>query len=85
MSKLKNKAKFVKYLMKEGIAKDEAIQIVKGLNEAPDHDLFKKLYKIDDMIIKLMMKYTAKADVKKVAHSWMAGLHAKLKKHGIKI
>ncbi len=55
------------------------------LSEGPDADLFKKLGKVDDMIIKLMMKYTAKADVQKIARSWMLGLHAKLKKHGIKI
>ena len=57
----------------------------KSVNEGPDADLFKKLGKVDDMIIKLLMQYTAKADVHKIAHSWMAGLHAKIKKHGIKI
>ena len=56
-----------------------------SVNEAPDHDLFKKLKKVDDQIIKLLMHYTAKADVGAVARSWMAGLHAKLKKVGIKI
>ena len=56
-----------------------------SLNEAPDHDLFKKLNKVDDQIIKLLMNYTAKANVPAVARSWMMGLHAKLKKVGIKI
>ena len=56
-----------------------------SVNEAPDHDLFKKLKKVDDQIIKLLMNYTAKADVGAVARSWMMGLHAKLKKAGIKI
>ena len=56
-----------------------------SVNEAPDHDLFKKLKKVDDQIIKLLMNYTAKADVGAVARSWMMGLHAKLKKVGIKI
>ena len=56
-----------------------------SVNEAPDHDLFKKLKKVDDQIIKLLMHYTAKADVGAVARSWMLGLHAKLKKVGIKI
>ena len=56
-----------------------------SVNEAPDHDLFKKLNKVDDQIIKLLMHYTAKADVGAVARSWMMGLHAKLKKVGIKI
>ncbi len=55
------------------------------INEAPDHDLFKKLNKIDDQIIKLLMHYTARADVGSVARSWMLGLHAKLKKVGIKV
>ena len=61
------------------------IKLKELLNEAPDHDLFKKLNKVDDMIIKLLMHYTAKADVGSVARSWMLGLHAKLKKVGIKI
>ena len=56
-----------------------------SVNEAPDHDLFKKLKKVDDQIIKLLMHYTAKADVGAVARSWMMGLHAKLKKAGIKV
>ena len=56
-----------------------------SVNEAPDHDLFKKLKKVDDQIIKLLMTYTAKANVPAVARSWMTGLHAKLKKAGIKI
>ena len=55
------------------------------INEGPDVDLFKKLGKVDDQIIKLLMQYTAKADVHKIANSWMLGLHAKIKKHGIKI
>ena len=58
---------------------------IESINEAPDHDLFKKLKKVDDQIIKLLMHYTARADVGSVARSWMAGLHAKLKKVGIKI
>ena len=61
------------------------IKLKELLNEAPDHDLFKKLNKIDDQIIKLLMRYTAKADVGSVARSWMAGLHAKLRKVGIKV
>ena len=61
------------------------IKLKELLNEAPDHDLFKKLSKVDDMIIKLLMRYTAKADVGAVARSWMAGLHSKLKKVGIKV
>ena len=56
-----------------------------SVNEAPDHDLFKKLKKVDDQIIKLLMHYTAKADVGAVARSWMMGLHTKLKKVGIKV
>ena len=61
------------------------IKLKELLNEAPDHDLFKKLNKIDDQIIKLLMTYTAKANVPAVARSWMTGLHAKLKKVGIKV
>ena len=61
------------------------IKLKELLNEAPDDYLFKNLNKIDDQIIKLLMHYTAKADVGSVARSWMLGLHAKLKKVGIKI
>lgn len=55
------------------------------ITEGPDADLFKKLGKVDDQIIKLMMMYAKKADVDKIAQSWMAGLHVKLKKAGIKL
>tara|TARA_B000000557_G_C20407570_1_gene289094 strand:- start:202 stop:462 length:261 start_codon:yes stop_codon:yes gene_type:complete len=55
------------------------------INEGPDADLFGKLGKVDDQIIKLMMAYSKKADTDKIAQSWMAGLHAKLKKAGIKL
>tara|TARA_R110002020_G_scaffold21575_9_gene73408 strand:+ start:4877 stop:5200 length:324 start_codon:yes stop_codon:yes gene_type:complete len=56
-----------------------------NLDEGPDADLFKKLSKIDDQIVKLMVMYSKKADTDKIAQSWMAGLHAKLKKSGIKL
>jgi|TARA_B100001094_G_scaffold328761_1_gene389924 hypothetical protein len=56
-----------------------------NLNEGPDADLFKALDYIDKDIIRVIKKYENKADVDKIAHSWMLGLHAKLKKHGIKI
>ena len=56
-----------------------------SLNEAPDYDLYKKLNKVDDQIIKLLMHYTAKADVGAVARVWMDHLHKKLKKVGIKL
>tara|TARA_R100001510_G_scaffold57550_2_gene66106 strand:+ start:1251 stop:1511 length:261 start_codon:yes stop_codon:yes gene_type:complete len=55
------------------------------INEGPDAELFQKLGKIDDQIIKLMVMYSKKADTDKIAQSWMAGLHSKLKKAGIKL
>lgn len=55
------------------------------LNEGPDADLFKALNYIDKDIIRVIKKYEKKADVDKIAHSWMLGLHAKLKKAGIKV
>mgnify|MGYP003145037318 CR=1 FL=1 len=55
------------------------------LNEGPDADLFKDLNYIDKDIIRVIKKYEKKADVDKIAHSWMLGLHAKLKKAGIKL
>ena len=61
------------------------IKLKELLNEAPDYDLFKKLNKVDDQIIKLLMHYTAKADVGAVARVWMDHLHKKLKKVGIKV
>lgn len=55
------------------------------LTEAPDHDLAKKLNGINNNIFKLLLKYQNKADVDKAVHSWMLGLHASLKKMGIKV
>ena len=55
------------------------------LNEAPEHDLAKELNKATDVILKLIKIYGKKADVEGMTRSWMMGLHAKLKKAGIKI
>jgi len=56
-----------------------------SVNEGPDSDLFKKLNGINNDIFKLLLKYQNKADVDKAVHSWMLGLHASLKKMGIKL
>jgi len=55
------------------------------INEAPDHDMFKALHYVNDDIFKIMNKYDGKADMDAVFRSWMMGLHAKLKKAGIKL
>ena len=72
----------LKDILKEGIG---GFINTPAINEGPDADLFGKLWKIDDQIIKLMISYSKKADTDKIAQSWMAGLHAKLKKAGIKL
>ena len=56
-----------------------------SVNEAPEHDLARDLNKISDMIIKVSDRYKKKADVEGMVRSWMMGLHAKLKKRGVKI
>jgi len=55
------------------------------MNEGPDYDLAKKLQGVDNLILKLLMRYKNKADVDKAARSWMLGLHSKIKKAGVKI
>ena len=57
----------------------------KQVNEAPEHDLARELNKASDVILKLIKIYGKKADVDGMTRSWMMGLHAKLKKAGIKI
>ena len=49
------------------------------LKEAtPDADLYKKLTKISDDIVKLSKSYDNKADVKTALYTFMAILHRKL-------
>jgi len=55
------------------------------LNEAPEHDLAKELNKVTDVVLRLIKIYGKKADVEGMTRSWMMGLHAKLKKAGIKV
>ena len=54
------------------------------ITEAPDHDMFKALNKVNNDIFRIMNKYDGKADMDSVFHSWIIGLEAKLKKVGIK-
>lgn len=58
---------------------------VKEAIKYPDHDMFKALHYVDDKIFKIMKKYDGKADINAVFRSWMLGLHAKLKKAGVKL
>ena len=55
------------------------------ITESPDNDLAKNLNYINNDIFRVLVKYDGKADVDKVVHSWMKGLHANLKKMGIKV
>ena len=57
----------------------------KVVNEAPDHDMFKALNKVNNDVFRIMNKYDGKADMDAVFRSWMLGLHAKLKKAGVKL
>ena len=55
------------------------------LNEAPEHEMAASLTKVDELALKIIKRYKNKADVEGMVRSWMMGLHAKLKKMGIKI
>ena len=67
------------------------------LNEAPEHEMAASLTKVeklmlkvsltkvDELALKIIKRYKKKADVEGMVRSWMMGLHAKLKKMGIKI
>jgi len=54
------------------------------INEAPEQQMASQLNKISDTILKITNKFKGKADVDGMTRSWMLGLHAKLKKAGIK-
>ena len=63
----------------------EMLKLKELLNEAPDHDMFRALNKVNNDIFKIMNKYDGKADMDAIFRSWMLGLHAKLKKAGIEL
>jgi len=63
---------------KEDVNEEETI------NEAPEQQMASQLNKISDTILKITNKFKGKADVDGMTRSWMLGLHAKLKKAGIK-
>ena len=54
------------------------------INEAPEQQMASQLNKVSDTILKITNKFKGKADVDGMTRSWMMGLHAKLKKAGIK-
>tara|TARA_R100000008_G_scaffold83169_1_gene68249 strand:- start:714 stop:989 length:276 start_codon:yes stop_codon:yes gene_type:complete len=60
-------------------------EIEASINEAPEHQLAGELNKVTDLVLKITNKYKKKADVEGMTQSWMMGLHAKLKKAGIKV
>jgi len=64
---------------KEDVNEEETI------NEAPEQQMASQLNKISDTILKITNKFKGKADVDGMTRSWMLGLHAKLKKAGIKV
>ena len=53
--------------------------------EAPDIKVYKELEKLSDKVYLVVGRYQHKADVGKAIHTWMTGLHAGLKKRGIKV
>ena len=55
------------------------------LNEAPEHEMAKHLNKVTNDIFKIIRIYEPQADVEGMVRSWMLGLHAKLKKRGVKV
>ena len=54
------------------------------INEAPEQQMASQLNKVSDTILKITDKFKGKADVDGMTRSWMMGLHARLKKAGIK-
>ena len=54
------------------------------INEAPEQQMASQLNKVSDTILKITNKFKGKADVDGMTRSWMMGLHARLKKAGIK-
>ena len=59
--------------------------VKESVNEGPDHDMFKALNKVNNDIFKIMNKYDGKVNMDAIFRSWMLGLHANLKKAGIKL
>ena len=55
------------------------------INEAPEQQMASQLNKVSDTILKITNKFKGKADVDGMTRSWMMGLHARLKKVGIKV
>ena len=55
------------------------------LKEGPDYEIYKKFDKISDAIFMLIGRYAHKVDIDAAIHTWMTGLHAGLKKRGIKV
>ena len=47
--------------------------------------MIKHLNKVTNDIFKIIRIYEPQADVEGMVRSWMMGLHAKLKKRGVKI
>ena len=55
------------------------------IEESPDSDMFRALNQVNNDIFKIMNKYDGKADMDAIFRSWMLGIHAHLKKAGIKL
>jgi len=62
----------------------ESVNEEETINEAPEQQMASQLNKVSDTILKITNKFKGKADVDGMTRSWMLGLHAKLKKAGIK-
>ena len=63
----------------------ESVNEEETINEAPEQQMASQLNKVSDTILKITNKFKGKADVDGMTRSWMLGLHAKLKKAGIKV
>ena len=62
----------------------ESVNEEETINEAPEQQMASQLNKVSDTILKITDKFKGKADVDGMTRSWMMGLHARLKKAGIK-
>ena len=55
------------------------------LDESPDRDLYAKFNKLEKDVLNTVTRYENKADVDTALHTFMVGLHGKLKKKGYKV
>jgi len=84
---LKITLKQIKKIIREEIINEKKRMkaLSESITEGPDYDMFKALNKVNNDVFRIMNKYDGKVDMDAIFRSWMLGLHANLKKAGIKL